>query len=397
MSSSSAPPTTSPSCRRSSPAPKGSTAYSFSTFPPRPSGISSGRCTASTSTSRKRNRVPMTPPGRVRKFARVAAWRRSWTSPCTKRRSMSCRWQSRLPKRWTSSRRGPAAAVLAPTIPAPIRVRAKQRPRPVAASSARITTNPSHFASFSVPWPLPEFPMIATTLDSADSRSSMTPAQRLRVSSAAVRVSFIWLGVRKTLTPSQKTQAAETFGAESDFLSARKKLLDTTHSAYKDVTAIRGRVGAFWKALTLPYPDPGIRLIRQEQVDTFNQQMAAFRQELIDAVACLDEHYAELKSAARCRLGNLYDPLDYPPTLRGLFDLAWEFPNVQPPDYLMQINPAIYEQERARIAARFEEAVRLAEQAFVSEFAGLVSHLCERLSTQGDGEKKVFRDTRKQN
>ena len=235
--------------------------------------------------------------------------------------------------------------------------------------------------------------MTATTLNLTDPRSVTTPAQRLRISSAAVRVSFTWLGVRKTLTPSQKTQAAETFGAESEFLSARKKLLDTTHSAYKDVTAIRGRVGAFWKALTLPYPDPGIRLIRQEQIDTFNQQMVAFRQELIDAVACLDEHYAELKSAARGRLGNLYDPLDYPPTLRGLFDLAWEFPNVQPPDYLMQINPAIYEQEKARIGARFEEAVRLAEQAFVSEFAGLVSHLCERLSTQGDGEKKVFRDT----
>ena len=235
--------------------------------------------------------------------------------------------------------------------------------------------------------------MTATTLDLTDSRSSTTPAQRLRISSAAVRVSFTWLGVRKTLTPSQKTQAAETFGAESDFLSARKKLLDTSHTAYKDVTAVRGRVGAFWKALTLPYPDPGIRLIRQEQIDTFNQQMVTFRQELTDAVDRLDEHYAELQSAARGRLGNLYDPLDYPPTLRGLFDLAWEFPNVQPPDYLMQINPAIYDQEKARISARFEEAVRLAEQAFVSEFAGLVSHLCERLSTQGDGEKKVFRDT----
>ena len=59
----------------------------------------------------------------------------------------------------------------------------------------------------------------------------------------------------------------------------------------------------------------------------------------------------------------------------------------------MQLNPAIFEQEKARIAARFEEAVRLAEQAFVSEFAGLISHWCERLSTEGDGAKKVFRDT----
>jgi hypothetical protein len=224
-------------------------------------------------------------------------------------------------------------------------------------------------------------------------RDQATPAQRLRLTTAAVRVAFTWLGVRKTLTPEQKSQAAESFGAEGDFLSARKKLLDTKHSAYKDVTAVRGRVGSFWKALTLPYPEPGVRLIRQEKIEAFNEQMATYRAELLDAVARLDDHYAELKSAAQRRLGNLYDPLDYPPSLRGLFDLAWEFPNVQPPDYLLQLNPTIYEQEKTRIAARFEEAVRLAEQAFLSEFAGLVSHLCERLSTEASGERKVFRDT----
>jgi len=220
----------------------------------------------------------------------------------------------------------------------------------------------------------------------------LTPAQHLRNISAAVRVSFTWLGVRKTLTPEQKSQAAESFGAEGDFLSARKKLLDTTHSAYKDVTAVRGRTVAFWKSLTLPFPEPGIRLIRQEQIDVFNHQMVSFRTELQTAVARLDDHYGELKSAARRRLGDLYNVSDYPPSLRGLFDLAWEFPNIQPPDYLLQLNPAIYEQEKARIAGRFEEAVRLAEQAFVNEFAGLVSHLCERLSSDVN-ERKVFRDT----
>ena len=235
--------------------------------------------------------------------------------------------------------------------------------------------------------------MTASTLTPADSRTVTTPAQRLRLRSAAVRVSFTWPGVRKTLTPEQKSQAAESFGAEGDFLSARKKLLDTTHSAYKDVTAVRGRVVSFWKALSLPYPDPGIRLIRQEQIEPFNEQMATFRGELIEAVMRLDEQYAELKSAARRRLGALFNPSDYPASLTGLFDLAWEFPNVQPPEYLMQLNPAIYEQEKARIASRFEEAVRLAEQAFVNEFADLVSHLCERLSTQAGGEKKIFRDT----
>jgi len=42
-----------------------------------------------------------------------------------------------------------------------------------------------------------------------------------------VRVAFCWFGVRKTLTPEQKAQAAGTFGAEGQYLSAGKRLLDT--------------------------------------------------------------------------------------------------------------------------------------------------------------------------
>jgi hypothetical protein len=51
------------------------------------------------------------------------------------------------------------------------------------------------------------------------------------------------------------------------------------------------------------------------------------------------------------------------------------------------------EQEQQRVARRFEEAVQLAEQAFLSEFGKLVSHLAERL-TGGDGnEPRIFRDS----
>src|SRR3954471_16959036 len=180
-----------------------------------------------------------------------------------------------------------------------------------------------------------------------DASSSLTPAQRLRISTAAVRVSFTWLGVRKTLTPEQKSQAAESFGAEGDYLSARKKLLDTKHPAYKEVTAVRGRVLSFWRGLTLPYPEPGIRLIRQEEVEPFHAKMTEFRGQLDTAVGKLDDHYEELKAAARRRLGALYDSNDYPPGLRGLCGLDWDFPAVEPPDYLLQLSPALYEQERA--------------------------------------------------
>jgi hypothetical protein len=223
------------------------------------------------------------------------------------------------------------------------------------------------------------------------------PAQRLQREFAAVRVSFTWLGVRKTLTPDQKAQAAESFGAEGQYLSAGKKLIDTRHEAYKAVTAIRSKVTSYWRALTLPYPEPGMRLIRQDQIETLNDQLMEFKQQLGEAVNELDRRYGELQGAAQQRLGRLFNPRDYPATLQGLFAIDWDFPSVQPPDYLLQLNPALYEQERARMTARFEEAVTLAETAFADEFSKLVSHLTERLQDQPGQQPKVFRDSAVEN
>ncbi len=80
------------------------------------------------------------------------------------------------------------------------------------------------------------------TLDEPPSSAPMTEtaAQRLRTTMAAVRLSCTWLGVRKTLTPDQIRRAADPFGAEEKFLSAGKKLLDTSHPAFRDVTAVKG-------------------------------------------------------------------------------------------------------------------------------------------------------------
>ena len=66
---------------------------------------------------------------------------------------------------------------------------------------------------------------------------------------------------------------------------------------------------------------------------------------------------------------------------------------IDAPDYLRQLNPALYEQECQRVQQRFDEAVRLAEEAFTAELAKLVSHLTERLSGQADGKRKFFRDS----
>jgi hypothetical protein len=230
-------------------------------------------------------------------------------------------------------------------------------------------------------------------LDDPNTQTTDQPAQRLRMTMAAIRVSLSWLGARKTLTPEQRSQAAGTFGAEGNFLSAGKKLLDSRHPAFRAVTAVKGRVLSYANAMSLPYPEPGVRLIRQDRIDVVNDQMNLFKEELDEAVWRLDEHFAELKSAARDQLGSLYNPADYPASLIGAFDVTWEFPSVEPPDYLRQLNPQLYEQQCRRIQNRFNEAVSLAEEAFTSELAQLISHLTERLGGQEDGKPKVFRDS----
>jgi len=227
----------------------------------------------------------------------------------------------------------------------------------------------------------------------AEMRSSPTAAARLRAETTAVRLHIRWPGVRKSLDEVQKRRAADAFAADLKSLSAAKKLLDTSHPKFKAVSAIRSQAAAYWRGCSLPYIEPGVRLIRREDVTAFDVQMRTAQAELAEAVSQLDDCYGELVQQARERLGDLFDPADYPETLQGLFEISWDYPSCSPPEYLRSVSPQLYEEECRRVQARFSEAVQLAESAFAEELSGLINHLAERLTGQTDGKPKVFRDS----
>ena len=81
-------------------------------------------------------------------------------------------------------------------------------------------------------------------------------------------------------------------------------------------------------------------------------------------------------AAAAPRLGTLFNPGDYPATLVGLFGVRWDYPKIEPPDYLLALAGPLPAGARPGRSA-FEEAVQLAEQAFLDEFARLVAHLTD--------------------
>ena len=220
---------------------------------------------------------------------------------------------------------------------------------------------------------------------------------RLRAETAALRLSFTWFGIRKSLSSAQKTRAAPSFGAEAPFLSAGKKLLDTGHPRLRAVAAVRRQATADFQGMSLPFPEAAVRLVRQTDLDDIQARLTEFQEELSAEVAQLDESFDELRRSARDKLGRLYCEGDYPASLTGEFGMSWDFPSVEPPEYLRRLSPALYQEECRRATARFDEAIQLAEQMLLGELDQLVTHLAERLSGQADGKPKVFRDSAVEN
>ncbi len=228
-------------------------------------------------------------------------------------------------------------------------------------------------------------------------QTSPNAAQRLRTTMAAVKLAFTWLGVRKTLAPEQRMTAARAFHADRELLSASKLILDTKNPAYRAVAAVRSEASSYWRTVTLPFPEAGIRLLPQNSLGLFAQTMQTYRERLQEAARELSGQYDTIKSEAQRRLGTLYNASDYPTTLDGLFDMEWSVVPIEPPQYLVALNPEVFQQEQARVRERFESAVELAEQGFATELQRLTAHLAERLTGLHDGQPKVFRDSAVEN
>ena len=159
------------------------------------------------------------------------------------------------------------------------------------------------------------------------------------------------------------------------------------------MTSLKSQVTRYWKGNSLPYPESGIRLIKQSQIDEFNSALEDYREQLEAGVRMFDEHFSEIKEAARLRLGSLFDLSDYPSSLEDEFKIQWDFPAVDPPDYLRRLNPELFEEQARRVSQRFEQAVEMAEQAFIEELDQLVNHLAGRLSGDDKGRPRIFRDS----
>jgi len=215
-------------------------------------------------------------------------------------------------------------------------------------------------------------------------------ADVLQLQHSAMKVSFTWWGTTKALRPDLKKEIADDFDADEEVLSASKKLINRKHPAYRAMTGIKRSIVAYWKQKTLPFPEPGIRLLPQSKLEEFDTFMESARADLREAADELQAAYEQNRTLG-ATLGRLHDDHDYPATVNDLFSIAWNVENITPPDYLLELKPEFYQREMQRIRGLFDNAVELAEGEFVEEFGKLVTSLVERLSDNEDGTPKVYR------
>lgn len=217
--------------------------------------------------------------------------------------------------------------------------------------------------------------------------------QATREQTIGCRLSFHWLGQSRAVYGTHLRSAAETFEAEADSLRLSKKLLDARHPHVRALTALRGEAREVWLNRTLPYPEPGVRLLRRDRVGELSERAHDLSVRITLAARNLEADRREILRRAEERLGQLFNPTDYPSNFANSFGLLLTFPPVEPPEYLLGLNPEVYRREQERIRAAFELAVTTAQNEFGDELARLVTHLRERLTEGADGRPHVFRDS----
>lgn len=225
-----------------------------------------------------------------------------------------------------------------------------------------------------------------------NSDTRLEASRHLQSDWGAVKLCFEgWPGTSAAVREDKKAVMAESVGAKK--ISASVPKFDTKAPAYKALVALKGRIKALWESSTLDWVEDGVRLIRQDRVEDFNSKTAGLMAELDEARRAFAEVYPELVEQAEADNGDLFDRTKYLASFDGAYTFTLDYPSLNPPAWLQSFNPNLYAEQSARIAARFDAAVSMAEEAFAEELFKAVNTLQTKLQGLDDGTEKRLHAT----
>jgi hypothetical protein len=234
------------------------------------------------------------------------------------------------------------------------------------------------------------------------SQPNQNPAEALKSATIGMRLRWRWMArtrsVSEQLKESMVAQANTSEGyADQDSYAVSSKLFNHKMECFKAIAKLKGNIQRWWEALTLPYTEPGVRLLPRTSVQIASEHLTEFEATFNTLAQDIQAHRAEIIEEARQRLKAGFDLANYPQDFACLFAMEWSFVSVEPPAYLAKLCPKVFQEECQKAQNALQESVTLAQQAFVLQFKDLVDSLHERLTPSADGTKKVFRDSAVEN
>jgi hypothetical protein len=210
---------------------------------------------------------------------------------------------------------------------------------------------------------------------------------------------------------------AEIEGTDPSMLRLSKQILDSPQLA--KIVSLRGELARRVEKHALPCSmfKSGVKLIGIGSIDAVQAIVNEYAYEPGSAdpdmivlddngnelpkgkiPAVVDEFVAEypnLVNAARERLGELFDPADYPPAerVREAFGVDYRYFTFDTPQTLKSISKSLYNRERKKAERSWSEAEAEIRNALRAGFVQLVEHLKDRLTPDSDGKKKRLHES----
>ncbi len=209
---------------------------------------------------------------------------------------------------------------------------------------------------------------------------------------------------------------AEIEGTDPSMLRLSKQILDSPQLA--KIVSLRGELARRVEKHALPCSmfKSGVKLIGIGSIDAVQAIVNEYAYEpttdpemiVLDdngnelpkgrIPVIVDEFVAEypkLVDAARERLGELFDPADYPPAerVREAFGVNYRYFTFDTPQTLKTISKSLYNRERKKAERSWGEAEIEIRNALRAGFLQLVAHLKDRLTPDSDGKKKRLHES----
>jgi len=230
----------------------------------------------------------------------------------------------------------------------------------------------------------------AGSKDKSSEAVQKAPGARLRMGTIGCQLSFDGISLRRAIGEEFKQTAAEAIETSADDLSATYRLF--AKEDLSEVHSCKQAIKAYWRSYTLPYTEIGVRLLPHAQLEQFRQGLVPMVGNFLAAVVSLQEKMPEIKARRKEKLGSLYDAGNYPDNVRTEFSVELTYPSLEPPNYLMKLDPKLYQEEVARVREQMSQAAVLAETVFAAEMLKVVTGLRESVNNVAQGKQRWFRD-----